>query len=485
MQHNVVHSMQKRLPDEIWCAIWEPLPFFDRVRILRVCRAWRTVALNAPALWSRILCFSTIHSEDCYCFDCKGHDEGHYVPRWPENPYPQRATNLHDLPRYLSLGRKVDLHLSVDIVEHMPGKHVIQSLAQACNPHASRLVTIHWRSGQHAALRQFLSQITLSSVRNITADWLFRDDETWDEYGFSDMAKDLDFPALAYLRLDDPRFRGDGAHANLPSLRSLTFYPRSCQEIAAALVACPSLTILQAHLSRIDEECWQVAPHVVEELRHAVRKASSVSFIIRHIDADAESWALSSFSEAAALSLVYLRFKGFRGCEMFGDLTGAVHLTWQSTAEGPSARAVDSTGRTRLLTVASQFGSCKELKPIYDVLTPPKIARLSVDASLWAPVVSELPAGLRATSIVLTIRSRDDLASQMPGPLTAALLPVLETLHIMSDPERDPPLGMDDVAAFIPRLGLALPLPHVVVGRRIAARNERLPLELAVRTSIE
>ncbi|KAH7093879.1 hypothetical protein BKA62DRAFT_721836 [Auriculariales sp. MPI-PUGE-AT-0066] len=48
---NEVSSVQHRLPDELWTACWEYLPFADRVNVSQVGAQWRKIAVACPRLW--------------------------------------------------------------------------------------------------------------------------------------------------------------------------------------------------------------------------------------------------------------------------------------------------------------------------------------------------------------------------------------------------------------------------------------------------
>ncbi|EJD41349.1 hypothetical protein AURDEDRAFT_169507 [Auricularia subglabra TFB-10046 SS5] len=61
------------MPSEVWCAIWQHLPFASRITVSHVCTSWRKTALACPLLWNDIK-VTFWRREACYVGNAIGPD---------------------------------------------------------------------------------------------------------------------------------------------------------------------------------------------------------------------------------------------------------------------------------------------------------------------------------------------------------------------------------------------------------------------------
>lgn len=136
-RHNFLHA--PKLPDELWCMVWEDLPLADRVRVTHVCHDWRTLALGTPRVWRCIDYWFYRHNEACTCIECAFQGDS------------SRSVRTNALLVSLALPRSVPLELDIFLgdkgTDHRENifcpSDTVSYLSNLLLPHKGRIRTIY------------------------------------------------------------------------------------------------------------------------------------------------------------------------------------------------------------------------------------------------------------------------------------------------------------------------------------------------------
>ncbi|EJD45020.1 hypothetical protein AURDEDRAFT_124887 [Auricularia subglabra TFB-10046 SS5] len=132
---NTRFSLQHRLPNELWCAVWQYMDQDGRTDISQAC----------PALWNHLTFFTTIGK--CY--------GGYYESRYDDDK--SNFCNAGDL---LARSGNLPLRLRLDIDSYVADRDVLNGFMSALDNHSTRLTGLHVHSEDMAALKAFLMHFT-------------------------------------------------------------------------------------------------------------------------------------------------------------------------------------------------------------------------------------------------------------------------------------------------------------------------------------
>ncbi|KZW00822.1 hypothetical protein EXIGLDRAFT_123165 [Exidia glandulosa HHB12029] len=281
---NPACSLQLRLPDELWCMIWQDLSLADRVSVSLVCHAWRTLALGCPRVWSSIDFDSDVHGKSCKCSDL-----GWLARRKCRQP---KRVNFHLLDIALEHCKEAQLTLhSVDSVDYsIDLESVYREYFAKLQPYAGRIAAIRMDLDDCPAVLPFLNHIhtdSLPSLRILSLSCRRCPHDDYDYRCGDVLPSDNALPRLEELSLP-PCSRWTRPWTSSPALRAVSCPIDNTDDILSILHACPALEIL--HLTFVqsvqsDSEdletmaCIHSAVALSEMLRHVRRLPDHPRFL--------------------------------------------------------------------------------------------------------------------------------------------------------------------------------------------------------------
>ncbi|KZW01339.1 hypothetical protein EXIGLDRAFT_745131 [Exidia glandulosa HHB12029] len=139
-RRNAVQSLQSRIPDELWCLVWQDLPLADRLSITRVCHTWRTIAHGAPSLWRFLDLVVDAHNSECDCQQCVDDIRKSRIAMQAQRP---SKTNIHLAYHALKLGKQALVVLEVTDDTQFSNDDAYRFLGRVLSPHAHRIRAVY------------------------------------------------------------------------------------------------------------------------------------------------------------------------------------------------------------------------------------------------------------------------------------------------------------------------------------------------------
>ncbi|KZW03118.1 hypothetical protein EXIGLDRAFT_759425 [Exidia glandulosa HHB12029] len=354
-------SLATRLPPELWCAIWELLPYEDCVSLSHVCRYWRDIAIHCPRLWTHLEFCSFVHGETCECvlcgtqeFDDSGDPLGPFVRTATTPP---GSTNMRLILALAARSGALPLHLSVHTEPVRTDLTLLEDFgARLVTTGASdRLVLLHVAFEDLSTLRCLLGGLKrLPALTTLVTEQLYDDDDDIiiDAQSWYD-SDEIDMPLLESLILIGVGWpvQDRGSTVAFPSLRSLACSFWDAEDVEVALNVCPALDelhVLDPFLpQRPIEYTWRLEGNTLSKLeRIPFVRVSGIAY-------RSEEWAIDNFSGPSRPEF-YLRYRGYDApsdyaLDIWLDLQDVelVGLTWTHPTEDYVALTVESSNGVR------------------------------------------------------------------------------------------------------------------------------------------
>ncbi|KZV97625.1 hypothetical protein EXIGLDRAFT_764278 [Exidia glandulosa HHB12029] len=265
---NSALSLQARLPDELWCLVWQDLPLIDQLAILRVCHAWRTLALASSSVWSTVDVNLDLHHYDCHCEPCR-EDRQDFRKRYlVSNTIPSTKTNLHLIPRALSLGKNVPLTIEISDIASNSNDDAYEYLGELLQLHAHRLRAMHLDLQDSWVTQHLLEAVEpLNALQTFSVTCSAEPCNVHEPHHIATRA--IACPRLQYLRLPKCLLWQQGFEDSMTALRDLWCGVQSLSDIAFILDVCVNLSCLTLDLH--------------EELDHPEDPAMTPATLHRHV----------------------------------------------------------------------------------------------------------------------------------------------------------------------------------------------------------
>ncbi|EJD37315.1 hypothetical protein AURDEDRAFT_173589 [Auricularia subglabra TFB-10046 SS5] len=493
-EHNERLSLQNRLPVEIWCHVWQYLPFADRIAVTHVCSRWRSTVLDFPALWKHLTFYTTLHASHCFCagcFDKENEEYERHAPGWEDSRYPEHATNILDAEIILSRARGLPLHITLDII---PCRVRIGELAglllYLSTDHPAQLRTLVVRTADVSAVYGLLRECkALPSLESLSVEALpVKDDDEPSSYpqDNSFIPRYLSLPRLETLHVF-ARFELQGE--TLPSVRFLTFEPTHAVHagLRMALAACPGTSHLTLRLGELLSEKENAFSRDADWWRERVGSLTAVN--VTRVPPSCTRWIHAAFP--VMLPELSLEYDVLAALPVDGgilrDLEDGIRLRITTRLAGADpvlvVRGTDSRGRVRQVShklpaageqsPENQLGHIVESGWFKDCWQ--RVIAVTTDAKLWPPLVSAFnpftkdAIPLRTLSIVVDNliceppTLREGIEQQLPR---LQLFPALRSLTLAPGTglRSMPPKEID---IFVRGLRLTLPLDVLEIDHRL------------------
>ncbi|KZW02687.1 hypothetical protein EXIGLDRAFT_829203 [Exidia glandulosa HHB12029] len=450
-----------RLPDEVWCMIWQDMPLVDRLRITHVCHDWRQLALGSPRVWCTVDLWFYRHDDNCACDDCALSPAPH--PMISNARLVRYALTLsRSVPLCVSLGdRGSEFALGLFRTDCDAAVHLILALLQ---PHIDRLAALHADLFSAYVLTKFLSLIpALPRLVSLTTT----------SPNFNALGVPLCKSVIAMPQLRTLSMTGGWGHWLLysrtqvfPAVTTLRVTFGWTKATLAMIRACPNLQCL---------ELW--IPQFVQDIKADRDEFVAAVAGIRHLRllnmrqiVDFSLSDLVENKERPDYECVYTHspsytshFFALDDTDSFSCSRDKDQIVFHSSA--PS-------GRRR--TFSFPFEEKVEMAPLWENFEPDALKFITCDASLWYLVAWQMPCMAHLESLTLTV-SADCLLNDPPcvgdeeWPIPEYRFPALRTIVLRSTSGTEvevPDSWWDD---FVETLELEK-------NHRIAFRYERVTL---------
>jgi len=284
-----------QLPDKTWCQIWSLLSLRDREAVTKVCRAWRTLAIETPEIWQSIQFITDRHGRLCRCRGCIG------------GMSDSRHSNIATLRLAFQRGRETDIDLVIDACTKavmttdnldLLDRKSFQALTIILLDNLSRIVRITLMTDQleyYGAIMQWWKNMAFSRLHTIRLIHLAK---PW----FEEVQLK---PVSGYISFRAPLLRQYEAlsgvfewpvHTMQSQTRHLTDLSIGVNihwiDVPSILKQCPLLKRARLYASRVElvgiRSSQFVAPDVYPSLRH---------LIVEDVPAFLEPQAVSSEDE--------------------------------------------------------------------------------------------------------------------------------------------------------------------------------------------
>ncbi|EJD35055.1 hypothetical protein AURDEDRAFT_175893 [Auricularia subglabra TFB-10046 SS5] len=492
---NAALSLQNRLPNELWCLVWEALSAADRISVSLVCSRWRGLLYSFPRLCSPLLFYTTCHSAQCKCLGCtrtpSRYSDGDPAG-WPIHSYNQASTNVAGAIGALSRSRKSPLHITFDIVPFKPNPVVVNSLIETLLSASWRLHTLVLRVCNPNDTASFLGRFdVLPALRVLDLDVVPANHSERRSRGHPFALRKIELPLLEELHLrskqhewypDGPWMTGDPPSVESPMLRKLTVhFLLQFDDFIRILRKYPRLS----HLSTTVPIKPDDGSPLLQELGALLRSAPLVDVEFFGIKVkDTLTWLDPTFEPLSLRRFVLgldLWYASDTPWVFLNELGDAIHLSYSRTPTRQDLCGTDCTGRTRHLWSArnpkGRFLTGKFWLPWK------RIVSLSVDATEWIAVLSRLHLWPVVENLRIAFSEEADIGS-LPEDLARSIqFPRLRTVSItiLAD---DVSVTATNVAASLRLLRLTAPLKCLSIDSRIEGYDEQLFTSFTQRVSI-
>ncbi|EJD45107.1 hypothetical protein AURDEDRAFT_165979 [Auricularia subglabra TFB-10046 SS5] len=493
---------QLHLPTELWCDIWERLPFSACIAVTHTCRAWRLTALAWPSIWTRPVFFlrrsisptlvSLPESDFCCCRRCHQPSEG--------------ANALYAREVF---GRSSDRPLHLEIITDVWNscQFVIQEFVLALSCVSIRIASLTVHSVHPYAAETLLREITRprtpalrEGIHELVSYAILRC-LTICNAGVQAMhplhpvsLPALNAPNLEILELA-PWFSLREGSAQYSNLRRLSWAPmgdiRWFTSNAPRLV--PLLEYMTVDLGAPGASYWSIhGQHTTFIFPVSLRLVKIVNVSESHA-----AWALGMFHAPSIPGIAIARLSpgALQSCSaIFHDLGAGVKLSVLRYNGRVRMTGTDGRGLQRRVSSATSRSSLDQ----WDALTRTissgnidfnNIVRLTVSASHWFLFAAALPGAPAVASLTLvltrTVAMLLDESRRYAAPVpTRTKFPSLRALDfIRGKTALAYKIGAWDLAAVVRALGIPLPLEALRVDRGIFTGSRAALCGLALNVS--
>ncbi|KZV85140.1 hypothetical protein EXIGLDRAFT_263501 [Exidia glandulosa HHB12029] len=453
-------SLLTRFPPELWCAVWELMPFQDRVAVSHVCRYWRDISIHCPSLWQHLEFSSTIHGDDCICKLCGTWDESHsgdedgdevHTRVWvPNAGPPPGTTNMYLVLHVLSRACELPLYLTVEVHPHLAELFVVEDFGMqlVAIGAAERIVSISAVFDDPSTLRWLFSGMKrLPALKEITArrstypSTLSARADTQPWYD-----RNIDMPALSTIALFGVGWMGaygERAENTFPSLSSVTcafFYP---EEVEILLNACPALDELRVIVGEptgLGDYSWRLEPDVLSKLERVP------SVRVEGVTSDSEAWAIDNFGGGLRASFAIAYADG-----VLPDLGLAFDLAdieyFGLTLNGLTLRSSRSLQRSLHFSSRHFERISSRLVDVFTRHCAASLKTLLLPGALIPTFIR--PAQNALASLEALLIHDSDLTGLSLSPPLSSALPSLKVVHLMDGCGERPRIPADVLAGAL------------------------------------
>ncbi|EJD43182.1 hypothetical protein AURDEDRAFT_167599 [Auricularia subglabra TFB-10046 SS5] len=493
---NAALSLQNRLPNELWCLIWEPLSAADRVSVSLVCSQCRALLYSCPRLCNRLLFYTTCHSAQCKCLGCT-RTPGPYSDGdpagWRIHSYDEASTNVAGAIGALSRSPNSSLHITFDIVPFTPNPAVVNSLIETLLSASWRLHTLVLRVCNPDDTASFLARFdVLPALRVLDLDVVPAiHNERRRRRSFA--LRKIELPLLEELHLrsqqhewypDGPWMTGDPPSVESPMLRKLTVhFHLKFDDFIRILRTYPLLS----HLSMKRPLNPDNGSVLLQEFGALLRSAPLVDVEFFDINVkDTLVWLHRTFEPLSVRRFV-LGLDLWDGSDtpwvFLNELGEAIDLSYSRTPTRQDLCGTDCSGRTRHLWSVARNSKARFLTGKF-WLPWKRIVSLSIDATEWIAVLSRLHLWPVLENLRIAFSEEADIGSLPEDPARSIQFPRLRTVSItiLAD---NVSVTATNVAASLRLLRLTAPLECLSIDRRIEGYDEQLFTGFAQRISLD
>ncbi|EJD34415.1 hypothetical protein AURDEDRAFT_176547 [Auricularia subglabra TFB-10046 SS5] len=479
-----------RFPTEIWCDIWERLPFSACIAVTHTCRAWRLTALAWPEIWTRPVFHTSISS-------------------LPLPNLRTERTNVDCAREVFERSGNRALHIQIDITTQDAYHFAILDLAAALSCVSYRTASICVRSVDLSAADIFLREIirfpartALSephlehvcsypmlrhiSVQNLCA----QADAQWHSHEVF-FPREVDAPRLESVELAAGAEWPPGA-SNYPQLRRLSLSPVHCMysDVAQALKACPFLECLSINLGAV-MPLLKSSPAVYTPTLRSLTSGLRVVRIVNLCESY-EAMALSVFNnpESREITIEGVTYSAVKHCgEIFSALGPGIHISALRDHDRVGVEGMDGSGKRRAVSCPCPRGPRDIMTRIVSGTDTDwdRVVRLTVTASHWfrfADALHSAPAVRSLTLVISTGAILDALPRwAVPTIPRRTKFPALRKLDVIGG-DGAPKVAARDIAAVVRSIDIPLPLAVLGVDHRIFLGSRAVLCDLAEKVSV-
>ncbi|KZW00834.1 hypothetical protein EXIGLDRAFT_830479 [Exidia glandulosa HHB12029] len=253
-RRNQVHSMQSRLPNELWLILWQGLELADRVSVSCVCHAWRALALESTRLWGFIDFHSNLHSGYCDCEECQD-AAAIVVEKGVRGCRIPARTNLPLVELALTRSKLSPLEIWILDIPERSNKDVYRTLSISLLPHAARITGIYIVARDLDTLVILTHRLPdLLSLRTLRVTCLACKDSGTESHGASPISNAFVSPHLEELVLSPCTYWDPAGFVSHPALRIIAFTLYVADQLIPLLTASPNLDTLVLRLNHVGED---------------------------------------------------------------------------------------------------------------------------------------------------------------------------------------------------------------------------------------
>ncbi|KZW00835.1 hypothetical protein EXIGLDRAFT_694798 [Exidia glandulosa HHB12029] len=438
-RRNAALSLQSRVPDEVWCIAWQDLPLADRVAVSHACRAWRTLSLASPRVWSFIDFFCDLHNADCQCSVCEQANVflTHHGFRGTRI---QAKTNFRLLELALLRSRAAPLVIHIRDSRYANEHVYVELFATVLRHHAARITMIDMQLWDTSTVLPTVDLLhSLPSLRSISVTCmtcLHNDHQQVDSYPIFEQVVDL--PQLERLSLPACAVWRPAADLSLPSARRVSLTEYDAKNILLILRALPQLDTLRLNF---DEETLTdsvPSPGAISQILVLVRRISHV--YLYHIPTMLENVVVACFA-AAELSTLSLEFDHYSPASANTIRTLASHF---DSSESVVLSCTPEQSEDMVIELLSTRGKRREVRfpattcnmhagEIWSCIPASLPSAVVTDSDFWSRVLEHEthPAPMPKVAGVTFVNAQAHVGWTKAWRLTeASLYPALKILEI-------------------------------------------------------
>ncbi|EJD45016.1 hypothetical protein AURDEDRAFT_165889 [Auricularia subglabra TFB-10046 SS5] len=412
----------------IWQLVWAYLPIRDLLSVTHVCRGWREIALDHPALWTRLE-VQAWEGDDPEFLDFIAGDDS------------PTLSDLHMLYPILSRSRTMDVTIEVNVKAHET-TDVFQSelrlLLLTAAPRLGVLRIFTMNPELPGSLFNLFKDVEFPRLRTLALFSETMEDDDYDdgtEYNFLFDFRRLSLPSLSRLEIHScwrPVYTGpypklEHLRCTVNRMQDLEPLLLSSPELQVVIVKCRGATFdidatsghapLLATLNAVPEICITTPRDLVGDERIFRVFANSQTRRSLLLDFDCSSLA----SDVPFLP------------QQCSALTSATQLTLsRRTDRAVVIDAVDAVHPERVVKFALTNPQRwpQELSLTIDwarMAALNSLLSLTVDAKIWSTVMVNFPAVPQLRRVTLKFAAAadlDDLLAAQPMPVLPAVVPV-------------------------------------------------------------
>ncbi|EJD45103.1 hypothetical protein AURDEDRAFT_124910 [Auricularia subglabra TFB-10046 SS5] len=467
-------SKQHLFPTEIWCSVWECLPFSSCIAVTHTCRSWRLMAVACPSLWTHPEFYTAVRGSP---WKLRRYDFG------------SGATNIPFADKILQRSAVLPLHISLNVKPSRVSRAEIQSLAGALDRYSDRVVSICVRGADASAVGVLLRDIKrLPALRCLDIGKLVPSPGP-----ASLLPRTIDLPRLDRVKLS-PACRWSEIGNVYLNVKHVSIPPGSDVHISitTAAHACPNIQSLSVD---IDTCRWPAALTPATDTASLRSLLTGVRAVrVFGLTVPREAWALAVFHHPERQDILVdgVAARSVENCGViFRDLGPGVSLRVLRRAARVRVEGTDCSGRRRCVSCKESFSATGWRDALLHAICGGSVdwrsvSRLTVSASHWFRFLDALPAAPAALSLTLVIehgRLFDKKPPWWTPGCTPKKFPVLRRLDVVG---RDGIARMkgQEITSFVRTLDLRLPLVKLGVDHRILAESTAALRAVAQRVSV-